>query len=322
MTKDKNLLAYFALGAVCIIWGTTYLVLRIGVTQFPPFLFSMLRFLAAGPILLFFTALSGKATWPDRNTLFNQAICGLLMITLGISIVGWAEVYISSGVAAIVCSMMPIWTVIINVIVTKDEKPNWLIIVGLATGLSGIILIFGEHLSEFSNANYTKGILLTFMANLCWAIGSIWIKKKNQNSNPFLNAGLQMLFGGLFLIPFTLLFDDYSQIQWNNEVVFSLIYMIVIGSAAAYACYSYAIKKLPMTLVSLYAYINPVVAVILGWLVLSEKLNFQIGLAIAITVLGIYLVNRGYQLKTNPISLQNSLFKIRRALNPKSQSEL
>ncbi len=319
MTRDKNLLAYFALGAVCIIWGTTYLVLRIGVTQFPPFLFSMLRFLAAGPILLLFTALSGKVSWPDRSTLFNQAICGLLMITLGISVVGWAEVYISSGVAAIVCSMMPIWTVIINVIVTKDEKPNWLIIVGLATGLSGIILIFGEHLSEFSNANYTKGILLTFMANLSWAIGSIWIKKKNQNSNPFLNAGLQMLFGGLFLIPFTLVFDDYSQIQWNNEVVFSLIYMILIGSAAAYACYSYAIKKLPMTLVSLYAYINPVVAVILGWLVLSEKLNFQIGLAIAITVLGIYLVNRGYQLKASPISFQNSLFKIKRVLHPKSE---
>ena len=83
------------------------------------------------------------------------------MVTLGITVVGWAEVYISSGVAAIICSMMPIWTVLINVLVTKDEKPNWLIILGLATGLTGILLIFGEHLSEFSNANYLKGIILT-----------------------------------------------------------------------------------------------------------------------------------------------------------------
>jgi drug/metabolite transporter (DMT)-like permease len=321
MRENKNFIAYLALAAVCIVWGTTYLVLRIGVTQFPPFLFSMIRFLAAGPILILFMLTIGKAPLPDRKTLFNQAVCGLLMVTLGISMVGWAEVYISSGVAAIVCSMMPIWTVLINVLFTKDEKPNWLIVLGLAMGLAGIIMIFGEHLTEFSNANYTKGIVLTFAANLCWAIGSIWIKKKNQDSNPFMNAGLQMFFGGLFLIPFSLLLDDYSKVQWNNEVIFSLSYMVLIGSVSAYACYSYAIKKLPMTLVSLYAYINPIVAVILGWLILNEKLNFQIALAIMVTVTGIYLVNRGYQLKTNPIKPLSNIktaFKNLKAISTKS----
>jgi drug/metabolite transporter (DMT)-like permease len=321
MRENKNFIAYLALAAVCIVWGTTYLVLRIGVTQFPPFLFSMIRFLAAGPILILFMLTIGKAPLPDRKTLFNQAVCGLLMVTLGISMVGWAEVYISSGVAAIVCSMMPIWTVLINVLFTKDEKPNWLIVLGLAMGLAGIIMIFGEHLTEFSNANYTKGIVLTFAANLCWAIGSIWIKKKNQDSNPFMNAGLQMFFGGLFLIPFSLLLDDYSKVQWNNEVIFSLSYMVLIGSVSAYACYSYAIKKLPMTLVSLYAYINPIVAVILGWLILNEKLNFQIALAIMVTVTGIYLVNRGYQLKTNPIKPLSNIktaFKNLKTISTKS----
>jgi drug/metabolite transporter (DMT)-like permease len=217
--------------------------------------------------------------------------------------------------------MMPIWTVLINVLFTKDEKPNWLIVLGLAMGLAGIIMIFGEHLTEFSNANYTKGIVLTFAANLCWAIGSIWIKKKNQDSNPFMNAGLQMFFGGLFLIPFSLLLDDYSKVQWNNEVIFSLSYMVLIGSVSAYACYSYAIKKLPMTLVSLYAYINPIVAVILGWLILNEKLNFQIALAIMVTVTGIYLVNRGYQLKTNPIKPLSNIktaFKNLKTISTKS----
>jgi drug/metabolite transporter (DMT)-like permease len=272
--------------------------LRIGVTQFPPFLFSIIRFLTAGPILILLVLLSGRKQWPDKKVLFNQAVSGLFMVTLGISIVGWAEMYISSGVAAIICSMMPIWTVLINVFVTKDEQPNWLIILGLVTGLTGIILIFGEHLSEFSNSNYTAGIVLTFIANLSWAIGSIWIKKKNTNSNPFLNAGLQMLFGGIFLIPFTLLLDDYSRINWNSSVVYSLAYMSLVGSVAAYACYSYAIKKLPMTLVSLYAYINPIVAVLLGWLVLDEKLNGRIALAILVTIAGIYIVNKGYQMKT------------------------
>ncbi len=300
MKKPENLLfAYLSLAAVCLIWGTTYLALRIGVTQFPPFLFSLLRFMCAGPILLILVLIVGKQKWPDRKTLFNQAVSGVFMVTLGISMVGWAEVYISSGMAAIICSMMPIWTVLINVIVTKDEKPNWLIIVGLATGLSGILLIFSEHLTEFSNGNYQAGIAITFIANLCWAIGSIWIKKKNQNINPFLGAGLQMTFGGIALVPLSLLLDDYSTIQWSTEVVYSLIYMILIGSVAAYACYSYAIKKLPMTLVSLYAYINPIVAVVLGWLILNEKLNNRIALAILITLVGIYIVNRGYQLKNS-----------------------
>ena len=297
MKENKDLLAYLALGAVCIIWGTTYLGLRIGVSQFPPFLFSILRFLTAGPILIVLVLVSKKAVWPNKTVLFNQAISGLFMVTLGISVVGWSEMYISSGMAAIICSMMPIWTVLINVVVTKDEQPNWLIILGLVTGLTGIVMIFGEHLSEFSNSNYTTGIVLTFAANLCWAIGSIWIKKKNTDSNPFMNAGLQMLFGGIFLIPLSLLLDDYSRIQWNSSVIYSMAYMSLVGSVTAYACYSYAIKKLPMTLVSLYAYINPIVAVLLGWLVLNEKLNLRVGLAIVLTIAGIYIVNKGYQLK-------------------------
>ncbi|HTJ51737.1 MAG TPA: EamA family transporter [Cyclobacteriaceae bacterium] len=297
--QPKSLfLAYAALAWVCLIWGTTYLALRIGVTQFPAFLFSVLRFLFAGPILIILTLTIGKAKWPDRKTLINQAISGLLMVTFGIAIVGWSEKYISSGVAAVICSIMPIWTILINIVANKDERPNWLIILGLATGLSGILLIFAEHLTEFSDGNYRLGIILTFCANLCWAIGSVYIKKKNQNTNPFLNAGLQMLFGGIFLIPLSLIFDDYSTIQWSSEIIGTLAYMILIGSVSAYACYSYAIKKLPMTIVSLYAYINPIVAVILGWLVLSEKLNLRIGIAIVLTIVGIYMVNKGYQLRT------------------------
>lgn len=300
LRKNENLLlAYLSLAAVCLIWGTTYLALRIGVTQFPPFLFSLLRFTCAGPILLILVLTVGKQKWPDHKTLFNQAVSGVLMITLGISMVGWAEVYISSGMAAIICSVMPVWTILINVIATKDEKPNWLIILGLTTGLSGIVLIFSEHLTEFSNKDYQAGIAITFISNLCWAIGSIFIKKKNQNTNPFMGAGLQMTFGAIALIPLSLVFDDYSTIHWSTDVAYSLSYMIVIGSVGAYACYSYAIKKLPMTLVSMYAYINPIVAVVLGWLVLNEKLNGRISLAILITIAGIYLVNRGYQLKTS-----------------------
>ncbi len=298
MENKKNLKAILALVAVCILWGTTYLALRVGVTQFPPFLFSMLRFIMAGPILIGIMLLLGKKI-PGAKILFDQAVGGLLMCSLGVAVVGWAEVNVSSGVAAVICSMMPIWTVFLNLIANREERPTPLIIFGLLTGLGGILLIFNEHLSEFYNPKYIIGIVAIFLANLCWAIGTMWVKKRNKGSDPIMNAGWQMLFGGLFLIPISLVFDDYSVVQWSSELLFALFYLTLVGSVAAYACYFYAVTHLPITIVSLYAYINPVIAVILGWLILNEKLNAGIWAAIGITLLGIYIVNKGYQLKNN-----------------------
>jgi len=296
MENKKNLKAILALGAVCVLWGTTYLALRVGVTQFPPFLFSFLRFIIAGPLLIGILLALGKKL-PSKKVMINQAIGGLMMCTLGVSVVGWAEVNVSSGVAAIVCSMMPIWTVLINLLVNKEEKPTPMVIVGLLVGLSGILLIFSEHIVEFYKPEYTNGIIAIFIANLSWAIGTYLMKKRNSGSDPFMNAGLQMFFGALFLAPLSLMFDNYSLIQWSSETVFALLYLALIGSVAAYACYSYALGKLPVTIVSLYAYINPVIAVILGWIILNEKLNVRIWMAIVITLLGVYLVNKGYQLR-------------------------
>ncbi|MBN8576642.1 MAG: EamA family transporter [Cytophagales bacterium] len=315
-TLKPGALAYLALAAVCVIWGTTYLALRVGVTQFPPFLFSLIRFSIAGPLLVAFMLTMGKQKWPDRKTLFNQAVSGILMTTMGVSMVGWAEVYISSGLAAVICSVMPVWTILINVLILKDEKPNWIIITGVLVGLLGIVLIFSEHLAEFANPLYIFGIVITFVANISWAVGSIWVKKKNELTNPFLGAGLQMSFGALAIIPLSLLFDDYSKIQWSGEVVTALTYIIIIGSMAAYVCYSYAIKKLPMTVVSLYAYINPIVAVLLGWILLNEKLNVQIVVAILLTIAGIYIVNIGYRTKNSGSGMIQSIsrkFKLSRS---------
>jgi drug/metabolite transporter (DMT)-like permease len=297
MHKKNLVLAYLALAAVCTIWGTTYLAIRIGVVDFPAFLFSGIRQIIAGVLLSGFMLLLGKAKWPNRKELLIQALGGFFMITLGNGLVGYGEVYVSSGLAAIVCSVMPIWVILINLKVNEDERPTLPVMVGLVIGLSGIVLIFKEHLTEFSNPAYTWGIVVIFIANLGWAIGSVWMKRKNQNTNPFLNAGLQMFFGGVFMLPASLAFDDLSVIHWTSDVVYSMVYLIIMGSIIAYACYSYAITKLPITIVSMYAYINPLVAVLLGWLWLGEKLNLIIGVAMLITIAGIYMVNRGYQLR-------------------------
>ena len=289
-------LPYIALAAVCIIWGTTYLALRIAVLHFPPFLFTIIRQTTAGLLLLGFMFTIAKAAFPSRDHLWRQAIAGFFMISMGNGLVAWAEMHIPSGVAAIICSLMPVLVILINVTIHRDERPTVPILAGVALGLAGIVMMFSEHLAGFSQPEYVTGIVLTFGAVVAWAGGSIWIKKKNTESNPFVNAGLQMFFGGVLLVPFSMAFDDMSRISLNAEVIWSMAYLIIFGSLIAYASYAYALRKLPMTIVSLYAYINPLVAVVLGWMVLGETLNMKIWLSIALTITGIYIVNKGYQL--------------------------
>jgi drug/metabolite transporter (DMT)-like permease len=294
--KKDLLLPYIALAAICIIWGTTYLVLRIAVLHFPPLLFVTIRQLIAGSLLIGFMILSGKVSWPDYPHVKRQAVAGFFMISLGNGLVAWAEVLIPSGVAAILCSLMPMVVILINLGINREERPTVPIFSGVLIGLVGIMLIFREHLVEFSRPDYQVGIIMIFVAVLGWAGGSVWIKRQGNAGDAFLNAGLQMFFGGIWLIPGALIFDDLTKVSWSVEAFYSLVYLVLIGSVVAYACYTYVLRKLPMTIVSLYAYVNPIVAVILGWLVLGEKLNTQIGIAILITVTGIYIVNRGYQI--------------------------
>ncbi len=293
MKKDL-LTAYIALGAICIIWGTTYVALRIGVLHFPPFLFVVIRQLISGIALAGFAMIFARAPLPSRENIVRQAIAGFFMISMGNGLVAYAEVLIPSGVAAIICSLMPMMVILINLTINKEEKPTMPILIGVLVGLVGIVMIFAEHISDFSKIEYQVGIFLIFAAVVSWAGASVWLKKKNSEGNLFLNAALQMFFGGLWLVPCTLLFDDLSSVNWSLEAGISLAYLIIFGSIIAYACYSYTLRKLPMTILSLYAYVNPVVAVMLGWLILNEKLNLVIAMAIGVTVAGIYIVNRGY----------------------------
>ncbi len=294
--KRELTLAYVALLAVCIIWGTTYLALRIAVLHFPPLLFSAIRQSIAGLVLLGIVFTFSQVKFPPKEHVIRQAIGGFLMISMGNGLVAWAEMEIPSGIAAIICSTMPVMVIIINLAVNREEKPTWSIVIGVLIGMAGIITIFSEHVNEFAKTEYRIGIVLILLAVLGWAAGSIWIKKQPSDSNPFVNAGLQMFFGGLWLFPFSLLFDDLQGVHWSGESLYSLLYLIVFGSIIAYASYLYALKKLPMTIVSLYAYVNPLVAVVLGWVILNEKLNGVIGVGILITIAGIYIVNRGYQI--------------------------
>ncbi len=291
--------AYLALTFICIVWGTTYLAMRVGVAQFPAFAFSAIRQVTAGGILLLYVWLSGRKGAISWQYLKRQAILGFLMITIGNGLVGWAEMYIPSGLAALICAMMPVFVVIINLSSRAEEKPNALIYSGLAFGVAGLLLVFREHITDLVNPDYRLGILFTFIAVSGWSLGSVVIKRMGAAQSPLMNAGFQLFFGGVGIWLFSFAFDDYTRfatVDWQG--MSALLYAIVFGSLGAFVCYLYALQHLPVGLASIYAYVNPLVAVLLGWWLLNEKLNMLIVLAFLITVTGIFLVNRGYRLKT------------------------
>lgn len=290
-----NTKAYISFLFICIVWGTTYLALRIGVLHFPPFLFAGVRQVISGIILSGIAlAIYKKADWSWSN-LAQQFIVGVLLITLGNGLVTWAEKTIPSGIAALICSMMPIFAVLINLI-TNGERLNMFIVLGMLLGFGGVALIFQNNIAEMGNSAYLMGIGTLFIATFSWAAGSMMNKKRANKTNPIFNSGLQLFFGGAVMLLISPVADSYEHVDWtSSEGLLALAYLIVFGSVLAFAAYMYALKELPVGFVTSYAYVNPLVAVILGYLILNETLNWFTALAFAGIICGVYLVNMGYR---------------------------
>jgi drug/metabolite transporter (DMT)-like permease len=231
------------------------------------------------------------------NNLKKQLVVGFLLITMGNGMVTWGEKYIPSGVAALICSMMPIFTVIFNLVGSKTEKINLPIIGGMLLGFVGVALIFRDNIADLGNTSYLLGIGATFIATSSWALGSVYNKKRNQGAvNPIFNSGLQLMFGGIFLFIGSPFIDSYDNIYMvDKDALWALAYLVVFGSVAAYTAYMYALKELPVGLVSTYAYVNPLVAVIIGYLWASEQLTWFTGLSFISIMVGVYIVNYGYR---------------------------
>ena len=293
-TNEPNRLAWLALAVVCIVWGTTFLGIRIGVHYLPPLFFTLTRLTLAGTIFLM--VYSGRIRWRllTPKILLLHLATGSVLFSIGVGLVGIAEVTISGGLAAVIASMIPVWVICINLLINRTERPTAGVIVGILIGLTGIFLIYGEH-HGFSLTGNLSGILLMFLAGIGWATGTVWIKRYSATSEATGAGGFQLLFGGMVLIPFSLFTEDWSTVNVGSEVIIVIAYMVLIGSVFSFFCYLYALKHLPLTIVSTYAYVNPVVAVVLGWLLLDEKLNARIILGMVVTLAGVFMVNRGFR---------------------------
>ncbi len=288
--------AYAALFFVCIVWGTTYLAIRVGVMHYPAFLFAGIRQTISGILLMAVALLANRKTDLSLPNILRQMAIGFLMLTIGNGGVTWGEKTVPSGIAALICSIMPIFAVLFNLLLSKKEKFNGLIGAGMLLGTGGVALIFRHSIADISNTQYLFGTLAILAATCSWAAGSILNKKNVNPVNPFLNSGMQLLFGGIFMLILSPAIDDLKHLElFNRDGLIAMVYLIIFGSVLAYAAYMYTLSKLPVGVATIYAYVNPLVAVILGHFALDEEWSIYTALAFIAIISSVFMVNKGYR---------------------------
>ncbi len=278
----KALVAYLL---VCVLWGSTYLAIRIGVADLPPFLFAGARFVTAGALLLAIALAAGRRLPTDRATWQLQAVVGLFLLVGGNSAVVWAEQYTPSGIASVFIVTVALWMALFDAVLPGGAgRPSARIVVGLALGFAGTLLLIGATPAEIVRADLRGPIALT-LASASWAFGSVYYKRRAAPAaDPFVAVSLQMLAGGTAVTLIGLGLGEAARWRFTAAGVGATAYLIVFGSIVAYSAYFYALRHAPPTIVGTYAYVNPVIAVLLGWLVLAEPITPRTVLAMGLVL--------------------------------------
>ena len=292
--KGTRAKALFALAVVCVLWGTTWIASKQGVRHMPSAIqLSGMRQVLGGLCYMIFFIAKG-AQFPRGKELIPLLILALLNFVLSNGLSTWGLKYISSGLGAIMGAIFPLWIVIINLFGSKEKIPAKALL-GLMIGFGGVCVIFYEHLQDFFDPNFRFGILISLVATWTWAFGSLYTKKQAANFNPYFGLGFQMLIAGTALLAISTTdknFTPFTEIAW--EAWAAIGYLVLFGSVIAFICYLYALQNLPTEQASIYAYVNPVVAVLFGVLIFHEKISFTLATGGLVALLGVYLVNKAY----------------------------
>jgi drug/metabolite transporter (DMT)-like permease len=231
-----------------------------------------------------------KTPWPKGKQWKTILILSILNFVCSNGLSTWGVKYISSGLGAIIGAIFPLWIVLIMLF--KGEKINRLSILGFLVSFGGICFIFYEHLADFINPDFRFGIFLSLLATVTWAFGSLYTRKKAASFNPYFSLGLQMLISSAFILTVTELTDTGVSISSIPvQSWWAIAYLVIVGSVLTFIAFIYALQKLPPEISSIYAYINPIVAVLFGTLLFGEPLTFFIAVGGIITLIGLYLVN-------------------------------
>ncbi|MEY3324558.1 MAG: hypothetical protein RLZ11_872 [Bacteroidota bacterium] len=297
--KGTRTKAFMAVAAVCVLWGTTWVASKEGVRHIPALQLAGLRQLSAGILYVSYFIITGAA-FPKGKEWRPLLLLSLLNFILSNGLSTWGVKYISAGLAAIMGAIFPIWLVVIGLFTSKEKLPRQAI-TGLLLGFGGVCIIFYDHLQDFLNPDFRFGIMLSLLATWSWAFATITTKQQAANFNPYFSMGIQMLISGSILTIGTNA-SGYAiplqAIPWQSWAVIS--YMVLMGSVFSFLCYLYALQHLPTEQVSIYAYVNPVVALLLGVWLFDEKISLFIITGGAVALLGVWLVNKAFKNATTP----------------------
>jgi len=293
--------AYIALAIVSFFWGTTYLASRVGAQHMPGLFVAGMRQFIAGFILVSYFLVKGYQ-FPDWKVLKKISIQGILLLCIANGLLTWSLQYISSGLAAIIAGLVPLFIALFSILLLRYIKFTRWMGLGLLVGFAGIVTIFYEYLHQLVNPVFAFGVLLAFISTLAWSFGTVYTSKYKLPIDILFAVGLQMLIAGIISLVVCFITGQYIN-PMHSAVVswYALLYLIVVGSLMTYSAYVFAISKLPPTLVSVYAYINPIVAVALGWLLLHEKMTVNVISGTLITLAGVYLVNKEFKKQQKPV---------------------
>jgi len=282
-------LPILALCWVSFFWGTTWLASKEGVKYMPALQLAGIRQFIGGILYVAFF-LYKKAPWPKGKQWKTIIILSILNFVLSNGLSTWGVKYISSGLGAIIGAIFPLWIVLITVF--RGEKIARLSVMGLFVSFAGVCVIFYDHLSDFLKPDFRFGIFLSLFSTFTWAFGTLYTRKKAASFNPYFSLGLQMLISSLLLLAFTgatgtgINIADIPANSW-----WAIGYLTIIGSVLTFIAFIYALQNLPAHISSVYAYINPIVAVLLGSIIFNEPLTMAIAIGGSVTLCGLYMVN-------------------------------
>lgn len=289
---SENTKAIIAYLNVCVFWGTTYLVIRIGVGHLPPMLFAGVRWLIAGTIMTAFLRWRGRRL-PQGKEFVHLGVVGVALLGCANGLVVFAEQWIPSGLTALLLAAIPLLMASMESMVPKGPRLNITTITGLLLGLLGVGLIFWDDIRYLTDRENLIGIAAIMVGMTFWSSGSLYSKYVKVGVDPIMGASVEMIIAGIFLTTLGVLAGEVS--RWSLEIrgLLSIVYLIVFGSFVGYGSYIYALSKLPLSFVATSTYINPVIALFLGWLILDEKLNILVGVATAAIIVGVFIVKQG-----------------------------
>ena len=283
--------AYVALAAVCFFWGTVYLGFRIAVEDFGVPILMGFRFFSAGAVTLLL-ARAVKATMPSAREFLVTAFYGIIILGLGIGTLAFAVQWIPSGLVAILNTTSPFWMVGIESVLPGGDRPNLPTMGGMLVGLAGtLLLVAPDALEQGLGGAIVFSFLILQLGCGGFALGSILERRHSTTTHPIVNGAVQELATGLvFLVPALLL--PHPPVHWTARGITAILYLIVFGGIVAYSSYLYAMKHLPVSLVSIFTYVNPVVALVAGSLLYGERLKSRYVISMAIIFAGVLIVNR------------------------------